>query len=476
MKVEIPSFDKARVTVVGDMMLDRYWHGDTTRISPEAPVPVVHVGKTEERAGGAGNVALNIASLGAQVNLCGIIGDDAEGMFLEKILHAHNVNCHLLKLPGVQTITKLRVIGRSQQLIRLDLEEHLGKLNLETLFATYAAQLSDTDVVILSDYGKGTLCFANQYIQLARDANIPILVDPKSKDFNLYRGATVITPNLGEFEAVVGHCVDDADLERKAIKMLQQYEMFAVLVTRGAHGMSLVTQDGEVVHLPTRAREVYDVTGAGDTVIATLGAAMAAGEKLVDAIILANAAAGVTVKKLGAAAVSIAELRRAMQRKQDPWAAILTEENIMQEIADAREHGEKIVMTNGCFDILHAGHITYLEKAKDLGQRLIVAVNDDASVRRLKGEERPINSLQARMLVLAALRAVDWVVPFSEDTPEKLIRKISPDVLVKGGDYEVKDIVGADYVQSYGGKVIIVPFEDGFSTSGTIGKIRSKDN
>lgn len=474
MKIEIPPFEKARVTVVGDVMLDRYWHGDTTRISPEAPVPVVHIGRSEDRAGGAGNVALNIASLGAQVNLCAILGDDSEGLTLEKIISEHQVACHLLKLPGIQTITKLRVIGRSQQLIRLDLEQHLGKLNLETLFATFAAKLADSDLVILSDYGKGTLRFANQYIKLAREANVPVLVDPKSKDFKIYHGATIITPNLSEFEAVVGHCANEADIEQKGAHLAEQYDFAAVLVTRGAHGMSLITRDKKAVHLPTRSREVYDVTGAGDTVIATLGAALAAGENLHDAIVLANAAAGITVKKLGAAAVSVAELRRAMQRQQDPWAAILNEENIMQEITDARAHGEKIVMTNGCFDILHAGHITYLEKAKALGHRLIIAVNDDASVKRLKGKERPINSLEQRLLILAALRAVDWVVPFSDDTPEKLIRKISPDILVKGGDYEVQQIAGSSYVQSYGGEVVIVPFVEGFSTSGTIKKMKSE--
>lgn len=470
MKIDIPPFEKIRAVVVGDVMLDRYWHGDTTRISPEAPVPVVHISDAEDRAGGAGNVALNIASLGSHVRLCGLVGDDSEAVILENKLHAGKVDCCLLKMPGIKTITKLRVLGRSQQLIRLDLEDHLGGLNLETLFVAFAAQLADADVVVLSDYGKGTVKHSAKFIQLARDANIPILVDPKSKDFSVYRGATVITPNLHEFEAVVGPCKNDKDIESKGLALLQEYDFGAVLVTRGAHGMSLISRD-KILHLPTRAREVYDVTGAGDTVIATLAAAIAAGESLHDAMVLANAAAGVAVRKLGAAAVSIAELRRAMQRQHDPWAAILNQENILEEIADARVHGERIVMTNGCFDILHAGHIIYLEKARALGQRLIVAVNDDASVRRLKGESRPINSLEQRMLLLAALRAVDWVVPFSEDTPDKIIRKISPDYLVKGGDYQEADIVGAEYVKSYGGEVVVVPFEDGFSTSSMIQRI-----
>ena len=475
MIIKMPLFEKAKILVVGDVMLDRYWHGEVARISPEAPVPVVNIHKIEERAGGAGNVALNICSLGGHASLLGLVGKDDNAKILENLLEQAQVESCLLHTPNNPTISKLRVIGRNQQLIRLDVEDSFNQFDEEAFFTAYATRLADSDLVIFSDYGKGTLRQSAKLIELARKMQKPILVDPKSKDFGIYRGATVITPNLSEFEAVVGHCNDDAEIEAKALKLLRQHNFQAILITRGACGMSLISEDKPAVHLPTKAREVYDVTGAGDSVIATLGAALAVGEDLFQAMVLANAAAGVAVKKLGAAAVSIFELRRAMQHQQnDLRARILDEEHLMQQIADARAHGEKIIMTNGCFDILHPGHVIYLEKAKALGQRLLVAVNDDDSVRRLKGLQRPINKVQERMLVLAALDSVDWVVPFSEDTPERLIKLVTPDILVKGGDYQVHEIAGADHVLSHGGEVIIIPFEQGFSTSSVLAKIHDE--
>lgn len=472
-KIKIPAFEKAKVLVVGDVMLDRYWHGDVARISPEAPVPVVNIRKIEERIGGAGNVALNISSLGGKACLLSLVGKDENAKLLENLLEQAQVESCLLRIPGSPTINKLRIIGRNQQLIRLDQEESFDSWNEEDFFTAYATKLTDSDVVIFSDYGKGTLRPIAKLLDLARKMQKIILVDPKSKDFSIYHGATVITPNMSEFEAVVGHCKSDKEIETKALQLLRQHEFQAILVTRGAHGMSLICEDKPTLHLPTIAREVYDVTGAGDSVIATLGAAMAAGEDLQSAMVLANTAAGVAVKKLGATAVSIFELRRAMQHQQDDLRArIVDEEHLFQQVADARAHGEKIVMTNGCFDILHPGHVIYLEKAKSLGQRLIIAVNDDDSVRRLKGPKRPINKIQERMLVLAALDSVDWVVPFSQDTPERLIKSVAPDILVKGGDYQVHEIAGADYVLEHGGEVIIIPFEEGFSTTSVLTKIK----
>lgn len=472
MTIKIPSFEKAKVLIVGDVMLDRYWHGDVARISPEAPVPVVNIHKIEERVGGAGNVALNISALGGHASILGLVGEDDNAKILENLLEQAQVENCLLHTPNNPTISKLRVIGRNQQLIRLDVENSFNQFDEEAFFTAYVSRLADSDLVIFSDYGKGTLRQSAKLIELARKMQKIILVDPKSKDFSIYCGATVITPNLSEFEAVVGHCNDEAEIEAKALKLLRQHDFQAILVTRGACGMSLISEGHPTVHLPTKAREVYDVTGAGDSVIATLGAAMAVGEDLFQAMVLANAAAGVAVKKLGATAVSVFELRRAMQHQQnDLRARILDEEHLIQQIADARAHGEKIIMTNGCFDILHPGHVIYLEKAKSLGQRLLVAVNDDSSVRRLKGPKRPINKVQERMLVLAALDAVDWVVPFSEDTPERLIKLVTPDILVKGGDYQVHEIAGADHVLGYGGEVIIIPFEQGFSTSLVLEKI-----
>ena len=472
MKTKMPQFEKAKILVVGDVMLDRYWQGDVSRISPEAPVQVVNVRQIEERVGGAGNVALNINALGGSAKLLGLVGNDEAAEIIEKTLEQKQIANCLLRVSGVPTISKLRVIGHNQQLIRLDFEEYFKDWNEEAFFTAYITRLTDSDLVILSDYGKGTLQHSVKLIELARKMNKSVLVDPKGRDFSIYRGATLIKPNMAEFEAVVGPCRDESEMESKAIQLLRQHEIQSILITRGARGMSLICEDGSAIHLPTEAREVYDVTGAGDTVIATLGAAMAAGEDLSEAMVFANAAAGESVKKLGAATISISELRRAIERcEQNHLPAILDEEHLLQQVQDARAYGEKIIMTNGCFDILHSGHVAYLEKAKSLGQRLIIAVNDDHSVARLKGVGRPINKVRERMLVLAALGAVDWVVSFSEDTPERLIKAVSPDVLVKGGDYEGREIAGSAHVRSCGGEVVIVPFEDGFSTSSMLERI-----
>ena len=471
MKTKMPLFEQAKVLVVGDVMLDCYWHGDVARVSPEAPVPVVHVRQMEKRLGGAGNVALNISALGGQVSLLSCVGDDENATCLEEMLANTTIESYLLRMPGNTTINKLRVVGRNQQLIRLDFEENHEWQNEDYFFAAYARCLADCDLVILSDYGKGVLNQSAKLIALANKMQKPVLVDPKSKDFSVYDGATVVTPNLSEFEAVVGPCRDDEEIAFKGAQLVCEHGFKAVLVTRGSYGMSLINED-DFIHLPTKAREVYDVTGAGDTVIATLGAALAAGEDLVHATNLANTAASIVVKKFGVVAISSAELRRAIQLQQDP-IAILDEEHLLQQVIAAKAHGEKIVMTNGCFDILHPGHVIYLEQAKELGHRLIVAVNDDSSVRRLKGIERPINTVRDRMLLLAALSVVDWVIPFAEDTPERIIKLVSPDVLVKGGDWKVAEIVGADHVLSNGGHVTTIPYVDGFSTTSLVTKMKA---
>jgi D-beta-D-heptose 7-phosphate kinase/D-beta-D-heptose 1-phosphate adenosyltransferase len=473
MKIEIPSFNKIHVLIVGDVMLDTYWRGNTSRVSPEAPVPIVQVNQLEDRAGGAANVALNVASLGAKASLIGFVGSDPAAETLEKILVEHKIDCNFLRSPNIPTINKLRVISHNQQLIRLDFEDGFAKVDSADLLTIYKKKLLDADIVILSDYGKGTLAESRKLISLARKAHVPVFVDPKNVDFSFYEGATLVTPNLTEFQAVVGKCKDNDELAKKAYVLIKQHNLDGLVITKSAEGMSLVTKEGEATHIPTRAREVFDVTGAGDTAIATLAAVYAANKSFTESVVLANAAAGVVVRKLGTSTISIAELRRAMQRQQDPWAAILTEDELLKQIKDAKAHGEKIVMTNGCFDILHSGHVIYLEKAKALGHRLLIAVNDDASVRRLKGNARPINSLEARMLVLSSLRAVDWVVPFSEDTPDRIIKAVTPDILVKGGDYIAHEIVGYDHVTKSGGKVKIIPFEEGFSTTSMVERIKN---
>jgi D-beta-D-heptose 7-phosphate kinase/D-beta-D-heptose 1-phosphate adenosyltransferase len=310
-------------------------------------------------------------------------------------------------------------------------------------------------------------------IDAACAAGKPVIVDPKGVDFSRYKGATLITPNLAEFEAVVGHCPSDDDIEKRGSALCDELMLDAILITRSERGMSLLARNYPPMHMPTRAREVFDVTGAGDTVVATLGAAIAGGVPLPEAVILANTAAGITVSKLGTATVTPHELQRALHRESAVYSSgIFDEAGLQAQMFSARSQGESIVMTNGCFDILHPGHIDYLEKARDLGDRLIVAVNDDASVQRLKGCGRPINSVKNRMRVLAALKCVDWVVPFSEDTPERLYSKLLPDFLVKGGDYTESQVAGGESVKAAGGKVAIIDFLPGYSTTGIIDHIQ----
>ena len=468
MKITLPDFTGVEVLVVGDLMLDRYWHGATERISPEAPVPVVHVKSTEQRPGGAGNVALNLSALGASSSLVGVTGDDEAAGELEGLLTKAGVCCRFHRRGGAATVTKLRVISRHQQLIRLDFEDGFAGVEAADLLSMFQPLLGSARAVILSDYGKGALRAPQPLIQAAQKAGLPVLVDPKGRDFSIYRGATLITPNLAEFEAVVGPCPDEAELVRRAEALISDCGIEGLLITRGEEGMSLVRPGLPPVHLPTRAREVYDVTGAGDTVIATLAAGLAAGLEMPQATALANLAAGIVVGKLGTATATVAELRRVMRDQDQERQGVVSLDELLTVVAEAKANGERIVMTNGCFDLLHAGHVGYLGQARALGDRLIVAVNDDDSVRRLKGPSRPINQLDRRMTVLAGLAAVDWVVPFAEDTPAELIAKVLPDVLVKGGDYLPQQIAGHDVVVANGGRVEILDFFEGCSSTAMI--------
>lgn len=471
--MNLPDFSCGRVLVVGDVMLDSYWHGTTSRISPEAPVPVVRVDQEETRLGGAGNVALNMAVLGSRTLLLGLVGDDVSANRIEELLAAHGVQSRFQRVPGSKTITKLRVVSRHQQLIRLDFEDHFPDWDAEALAADFAGRLSEIDVVILSDYAKGVLRQSADLVKAARAAGKPVIIDPKGTDFERYRGATLITPNLSEFEAVVGRCESDEAIEQRGENLRQALDLDAILVTRSEKGMSLIARGRAPLHLPTRAQEVFDVTGAGDTVVATLGAAIAAGVTLDEAVALSNIAAGVVVAKLGTATVSPAELQRAARLSGDACCrGVCGEAELLVQMQEARAHGERIVMTNGCFDILHPGHIDYLEKARALGDRLVVAVNDDASVRRLKGDTRPVNDLATRMRMLSALACVDWVVPFTEDTPERLYCALLPDVLVKGGDYSEDQVAGGACVKAAGGRVQILDFLPGHSTSAVIARIK----
>lgn len=471
MNQEIPPFQQARVLVVGDVMLDRYWHGSATRISPEAPVPVVKVGSTEDRPGGAGNVALNIAALGAAATIAGITGRDEAAAGLRSRLSAAGVRCEFQVSEQAPTITKLRVISQHQQLLRADFESPFTEGDVMALGRSASTLLADTRVLVLSDYAKGALSDTRSLIQAARQRGIPVIVDPKSSDFQCYRGATVITPNLAEFEAVVGGCASEHELVLRGQQLLSELDLEALLITRGENGMTLLRPGRPEYHLPARAREVFDVTGAGDTVIAVLAATLAAGGSLERGTMLANLAAGLVVAKLGTAAISGPELRRALLQEAGTGRGIMRAEQLLVAIEDARAHGERIVFTNGCFDIIHAGHVGYLSAARKLGDRLVVAINEDESVRRLKGEGRPINPVERRMAVLAALESVDWVVSFPEDTPERLLESIRPDVLAKGGDYTIDQVVGGAFVSAYGGEVKVLEFLDDCSTSAIVDQL-----
>ena len=475
MKVDIPAFSQANVLVVGDIMLDRYWQGPTQRISPEAPVPVVKITQKEDRPGGAANVALNIASVGGGVTLIGITGDDAAANILETHLQAMDIKCCFDKHAQIPTITKLRVLSRHQQLIRLDFEQSLADVDKTSLQQSVDELLDEHDLLLISDYDKGTLSDVQTLISLAKQKNIPVLVDPKGSDFKRYRGATLLTPNMSEFESVVGSCQSETELVVKGQKLMTELDLDAMLITRSEQGMTLIRRDREEFHLPTKAKEVYDVTGAGDTVIATLAIAVAANAELTQASALANIAAGIVVGKLGTSTVSQAELQAEISTGPESGFGVLTEGQLKIAVNLAKARGETIVMTNGCFDILHAGHVSYLSHAGEIGSRLIVAVNEDASVTRLKGPGRPVNSTDRRMAVLVGLGAVDWVVSFSEDTPQRLIANILPDTLVKGGDYKVEDIAGAKEVIAAGGEVKVLNFEEGISTTEIINTIRLSD-
>ncbi|ELX8377643.1 bifunctional D-glycero-beta-D-manno-heptose-7-phosphate kinase/D-glycero-beta-D-manno-heptose 1-phosphate adenylyltransferase HldE [Providencia vermicola] len=471
MKVILPDYKQAGVLVVGDVMLDRYWHGPASRISPEAPVPVVKVNMVEERPGGAANVAMNIASLGAQSYLVGLTGVDDAAKALTDSLHAVKVRCDFVPIPTHPTITKLRVLSRNQQLLRLDFEEGFENVDVQPMLERIEQALPNIGALVLSDYAKGALSQVQKMIALANNAGVPVLIDPKGNDFERYRGATLLTPNMSEFEAIVGRCRDNQDVEEKGMHLLQSLDLTALLITRSEQGMSLIRRNEPPLHLPTEAQEVYDVTGAGDTVIGVLAASIASGRPLHEACALANAAAGVVVGKLGTSTVSPIELENAIRGRADNGFGVMDENQLKQAVANARQRGERVVMTNGCFDILHAGHVSYLANARKLGDRLIVAVNSDASTRRLKGETRPVNPLEQRMIVLGALESVDWVVPFEEDTPQRLISEVLPDVLVKGGDYRPEEIAGSEEVWAAGGEVKVLNFEDGISTTNIIKNI-----
>jgi D-beta-D-heptose 7-phosphate kinase/D-beta-D-heptose 1-phosphate adenosyltransferase len=473
------NFSTARVLVVGDVIFDQYFHGSASRISPEAPVPVVLVDTINARLGGAANVALNVKALGASVTVLGVTGNDMTADQLKTLLEEKGINYRFLTAYNKKTIHKLRVLSQHHQMMRLDQEQSL-RIDLPAerdLFLSYFDEaLNCHDIVILSDYAKGTLeGLTETLIERAHAQQCPVLIDPKSIDPSCYRGADIVTPNLKEFETWVGPCVSLSAIEAKAKILLKEHKIGCLVLTRSEQGISVFQEDVPTFHVSAQAKEVCDVTGAGDTVIAVLAAGLASQHSMQESIMLANRAAGIVVGKLGTATVTPEELCQNIGQETIIKAGVLDEATLLTQVAAAKLRGETIVFTNGCFDLLHAGHVSYLNEAKTLGNRLIVAVNTDSSVKKLKGETRPIHSEDDRMLLLANLKAVDWVVPFSDDTPSALIEKISPDIMVKGGDYtDIYALPGASHVLRKGGRVEILSLKPGRSTTNTVRKIQEK--
>ena len=469
--LKVPDFSKAKIFVTGDVMLDRYLFGSTDRVSPEAPVPVVRITKTDDRPGGAANVAINLSKVGIQTSLFGVIGQDLEGRLLENLLISENIECNLKTTENLNTTIKTRIQSRGQQLIRFDRDAALERV--QSFKKDVESNLLDIDAIIISDYAKGVTSGIAEIIKICKANHILTLVDPKGLDFKKYTGVDILTPNQNEFEAVVGECDSNNCLVEKALEMIRELELKALLITRSDKGMLLVRSNGEHYFLDTRARDVFDVTGAGDTVIAIFAAALASGTDILSSAKIANLAAGVVVGKIGVAYIDQMELQNQISKSFEDNRGIQSLSQLNKLVNFSHRNSEKIIMTNGCFDILHAGHIAYLEEAKSLGDRLIVAVNDDNSVKQLKGSMRPINSLNDRMMVLSGLACVDWVISFSEETPLSLIKKIKPHVLVKGGDYSLDDVIGGKEVIQNGGEVRILSFKKGFSTTAIIEKLQT---
>jgi len=403
------------------------------------------------------------------------LGDDEAAEQLEALLQQENVFLHCIKDPLAKTVAKLRVLSRHQQLIRLDFEGEFSEDSVNKLTSTVCGEIERHNVLILSDYKKGALNNIAEIINKANSMGTSIFVDPKGSDFSRYKNVTAITPNQSEFATVVGEVASEQELVDKGLRLLKELNLSALIITRSEKGVTLIEKSGKTVNIPARAKEVFDVTGAGDTFISVLAASYAADSSFEDAVNIANAAASVVVGKLGAATVTKNEIENELNRSSENIGKIIPQDRLIEKVKSLRQDGKKIVMTNGCFDILHSGHVDYLSKAKELGDILIVAVNSDDSVKRLKGDSRPINKLKDRLTVLSSLQAIDWLVEFEQDTPEELIKRVLPNVLVKGGDYAVKDVVGGDVVQANGGEVKIVNFLPSYSTTDLISKINDKN-
>ncbi len=477
----VESLSNARVLCVGDVILDHFHYGSVERISPEAPIPVLKLEREDTMLGGAGNVVRNLVGLNAGVRFVSVVGNDHDGRDVERMLSEQDVPDIPLIDDGRQTSTKSRFLADGQQMLRTDRETVFPLCpELEKKLVTKAASaLAHCNVMVLSDYKKGVLSnnVVATLIDKARETGTTVIVDPKGIDYSLYQGAGVLTPNRRELFEATGLPVDtDDDVIAAARKLIAEHQIGAVLVTRSKDGMTIVTADGEPCHLSAEAKEVFDVSGAGDTVVATLAAALSAGSDLEQAARLANVAAGIVVGKVGTA-VAFAEDVTAALHHQDLSSAeakVMSLDQAIERVEQWRRRHHTIGFTNGCFDLLHPGHISLLEQAAGACDRLVIGINSDSSVKRLKGDDRPVQSEAARAAVMASLSHADLIIIFSDDTPLKLIDALKPDVLIKGADYTVDTVVGADIVQAYGGRIVLAELAAGHSTTATIAKLGGK--
>jgi D-beta-D-heptose 7-phosphate kinase / D-beta-D-heptose 1-phosphate adenosyltransferase len=478
-RIEVEHFlarlGSVKALVVGDLMLDEYLWGRTERISPEAPVQVVDVVREDLRLGGAGNVINNLVSLGCQVEVASVLGEDADGQSLRRMLAERGIGTQgIVFAPGRTTSRKTRILASNQQMLRIDRESRdcVDAESEERIAARVRQVAADCQVILVSDYLKGVLTegLLQSIFAAGKAAGVPVVVDPKGTDYRKYRGATLLTPNRKEAQAASGVAItDEASLCQAGRSLLESLSLEALVLTRSEEGMSIFLDDGREVHLPTQALEVFDVSGAGDTVLSVLGVGLAAGLPIEKAAHVANVAAGIVVGKVGTSTVAPEEILAVASRQHPDNDLKIKDRNLLKGILEQeRARGKKIVFTNGCFDLLHVGHVKYLQKARNLGDLLVLGLNSDASIRRLKGPKRPLIGEEERAHLMAALNCIDFVVVFDEDTPLELIRTLRPHILVKGGDYTPEGVVGKDLVESYGGRVELIQFVDGKSTTNVI--------
>lgn len=468
-----------KVLVVGDIMLDKYVYCKVERISPEAPVPVLNQNSIEYRVGGAGNVALNLSQLSTETSILSLTGEDSNSKQINKLLTDNSVETHIIEIPSKPTITKTRYISNQQQLFRFDEESKFSEEHSKILLEKFKTIINDFEVVVFSDYGKGTLDLIKEFISISKSKKIKILVDPKGDDYSIYSGAYLITPNSLEFKTAIGEFKDFNNLKDKSLEAINTLKINNILVTRGKEGMALFSKNNNHINLPALAKEVYDVTGAGDTVIATIAKCLSVGINIQESIRFSNVAASIVVSKFGTATVNSKELIEALrdhsetrQEKNQSDKIIKSYSSLQSISVELKEKGKRIVATNGCFDILHPGHLKLLRDSSELGDVLVVLINTDDSIKKLKGGNRPINDLNFRIEMLCHYNFIDYIFPFENETPLEAIECLKPEILVKGGDYKKNEVVGGREIEKYGGAVKIIQLIDGYSSSSIIDKIK----